>query len=508
MERSPRPISARTRILGAILAVACVGLAIVGGVTFVVQRERVLSDVDQRLRSQVAILKTVAGAPADDGAVTGNGADTATEDIDISDYTSVTAFLKAAVARLVPAQNEASLAIVDHQPRFKPETLSGFDISGDSPLISRVVAETDASRVAVVGTADTPQGSLRYIAIPVSMKSDPAHGIYLRAIDLGSELGPVTVSAITYSIAALAMLAAIGLVGWFVAGRLLSPIRHLRDTADSITLADLGARIPAQGNDDISDLTRTVNSMLDRLEGSVDVQRQLLDDVRHELKTPITIVRGHLELMDPHDAADVETTRDIGIAELDRMTRLVEDIDLLAAVEGGDPFTIVEVDVGALTQRVGELVGVIPGHEWRVSETGAGTVHGDYDRLVQAWLQLADNAAKYTPTDSPIEIGSAVDETTARFWVRDHGPGIPPAARHRIFRRFDRASGKRSIGGSGLGLAIVDAITKAHGGTCVVTDSPGGGATFTISLPLNVGAEVLPEPVRAGDVVMQREAAG
>jgi signal transduction histidine kinase len=90
--------------------------------------------------------------------------------------------------------------------------------------------------------------------------------------------------------------------------------------------------------------------------------------------------------------------------------------------------------------------------------------------------------------------------------VRDHGAGIPPGARARIFRRFDRAHVKRTVGGSGLGLAIVDAIAKGHGGHCAVTDTPGGGATFTIHLP-PTEAE-LPAPVRAGDVVLQREAAG
>jgi two-component system, OmpR family, sensor kinase len=248
--------------------------------------------------------------------------------------------------------------------------------------------------------------------------------------------------------------------------------------------------------------------MLDRLEGSVDVQRQLLDDVRHELKTPITIVRGHLEMMDVRDVADVETTREIGIAELDRMTRLVEDIDLLATVEGGDQFTMGDIDVAALTRRVGELVAVIPDHPWHVEAIGEGMVHGDADRLLQAWLQLADNAKKYTPVGSPIEIGSSVDADAAHLWVRDHGPGIPAAARHRIFRRFDRAHGKRSVGGSGLGLAIVDAIAKAHSGSCTVTDTPDGGATFTIAVPVHVGATELPAPVRAGDVVLQREAAG
>lgn len=506
MERTSKPISARARILGAILAVACVGLAVVGGVTFIVQRERVLADVDQRLRTQVASLHTVAGAGAGKGVT--SDSHTATESIDIGDYKTVDEFLYDAVARLVPAQNEASLAIVDGEARYRPETLSGFDISGDTAFIDRVVSETKQAKDAVMGTAQTPEGALRYIAIPVRMSGQSTQGVYVRAVDLDDELDPVTVSAITYAIAAGVMLAAIGLVGWFVAGRLLSPIRHLRDTADSITLTELGARIPEQGNDDISDLTRTVNSMLDRLEGSVDVQRQLLDDVRHELKTPITIVRGHLEMMDVRDVSDVESARDIGIAELDRMTRLVEDIDMLAAVEGGEQFAMVDVDVAALTRRIGEMVVVIPGHTWRLDTVGEGTVHGDPDRLLQAWLQLADNAKKYTPEGTVIEIGSAFDEQGAQLWVADHGPGIPPAVRHRIFRRFDRAQGKRTIGGSGLGLAIVDAIAKAHGGACTVGDTPGGGATFVIRVPVHIDTPAeLPAPVRAGDV-LQREAAG
>jgi signal transduction histidine kinase len=503
--RPSRPLSARARILGAILAVACIGLAIVGSVTFLVQRERVISEVNARLSAQVERLITVAGADQSSTDAADSGATTAAEPLDIVDFTSVEDYLFTAVASLVPARNEAAMAIIDGKARFVPSTLSGFDISDDQALIERAVTETQDGET-VMGTAATDHGSLRYIAIPVRMAGDPEQGIYVRAIDLGAELSPVTAAIATYSAAAIVMLIAIGFVGWFVAGRLLSPIRDLRNAADAITLDDLSARLSPQGNDDISDLSRTVNSMLDRLEGSVDVQRQLLDDVRHELKTPITIVRGHLELMNPGDPGDVATTRDIGIAELDRMTRLVDDIDLLATVEDAGGFEMAEVDLAALTARIGELVAVIPGHTWRIESRATGTTTGDADRLLQAWLQLADNAAKYTPAGSTIQLGSLRDADGARLWVSDHGAGIPAASRHRIFRRFDRAQGKRSVGGSGLGLAIVDAIAKAHGGRCDVGDTPGGGATFTITLPLSTAE--LPSPVRAGDVVLQREAAG
>jgi two-component system OmpR family sensor kinase len=501
---SPRFIPARVRILAAILAVACVGLAIVGSVTFLVQRERVIIEVDHRLAAQVDGLRTFAdpdaGAPSDAQATPGDGAATASEIVDVRDFDTLDSYLRAAVATFVPARNEGAVAVIDGVARYRPGTLSGFDISDDAALISRAVEET-AGGEATRGTAATDEGSLRYIAVPVSMEGDDRSGLYIRAVDMGAELEPVTAAMATYMIAALAVLAAIGVVGWFVTGRLLSPIRQMRETADAITITDLSPRLDTSGNDDISDLSRTVNSMLDRIEGSVDVQRQLLDDVRHELKTPITIVRGHLELMDPGDAGDAASAREIGIAELDRLARLVEDIDLLAAAEG-DSYLMGDVDLAALTARVGELVGVIPGHTWSVASTANGVVRGDQDRLLQAWLQLADNAAKYTPEGSAIEIGSAVDADGAHLWVRDHGPGIPPAARHRIFRRFDRASGKRSVGGSGLGLAIVDAIMKGHSGSCVVTDTPGGGATFTINLPPT--AAELPAPVRAGDV-LQRE---
>ncbi len=479
--RSSRMISARARILGTILAVALVGFLIVGSVTLFVQRERILREVDSRLNTQVATLDAMA-SPVAGGTPGATAPGTTMEDLAGGEFESVEEYLRDAVRRLVPGRNEASVGVIDEVPRLVPQTLSGFDIAQNGELVARAVEETRAAGGATLGTAVTGSGTLRYIAIPVHMPGDPAEGLYIRAVDLGAELEPVATSMITFGIAAAGTLLAIAGIGWFVVGRLLSPIRRLRATADAITISDLGARIPARGNDDISDLTRTVNSMLDRLEGSVGAQRQLLDDVRHELKTPITIVRGHLEMMDAGDAGDVQATRDIGIAELDRLTRLVEDIDLLAAVEG-DQFAMGAVELRALTSRLGELVMAIPGHDWRLTAMGEGVVEGDADRLLQAWLQLADNASKYTPPDSLIEVGSTIEDGAALLWVRDHGPGIPPQFRDRIFQRFDRAQGTRAVGGSGLGLAIVETIAKAHGGSCDVTDTPGGGATFTIRVP-------------------------
>ncbi len=502
MTRERRPIPARALIVGAILAVAALGLTIVGGVTFLAQRDRTLADIDARLISQIEALDQVDELRV----VVEGGAVTSAQDTP-DDFTDLESYLRAAVLRLIPGRNEASIAVIDGRIAVRSANALSQQIADDPDFVAEAVATARPADQAVIASARIGSTDLRYIAVPVSLPGDARSGVYIRAVDVTRELEPVTLSLVTYTAAALATLAAIGIVGWFVAGRILSPIRRMRETADSITPTDLRARIPADGNDDISDLSRTVNSMLDRLEGSMDNQRQLLDDVRHELKTPITIVRGHLEMMDVENPADVASTRDIGIAELDRMTRLVEDIDLLSSAEG-DQFEISLVDVRELTERMGDLVGGFPGHSWSVAAVARGVIEGDYDRLLQAWLQLADNAAKYTPQSSPIEIGSTLDIASVHLWVRDHGPGIPPAARRRIFHRFARAD-HRTVGGSGLGLAIVDAIAKAHLGTCAVTDTDGGGATFTITLPITQGrSEMLPSPVRAGDVVLQREATG
>lgn len=478
-------VSTRVRILTVILAVTAAGMAVAGGVTLLLQRDSVLNDNDARLRSQFSMLERD------------------------ESFTSVTAFLNATQFRLPVQPNESAAAVRSGSVITSEVGTGGIDLSTHPDLLTDVTASATRSDELVTGTTDTADGLVQYAAQTVHA-ADGDSATYLRAINASAELESVSQALVIYLITAGVALVAVGVVGWLLLGRLLlSPMKSLQTTAGSITIADLHRRVPTAGNDEIASAGHSVNAMLDRLEGSVDVQRQLLDDIRHELKTPITIVRGHLEMMDVHDPKDVESTREIGMSELDRMTRLVNDIDMLAAVED-DEFTMGTVDISQLTSRVGELVVAIPGHRWSVTANTAGRIRGNQDRMLQAWLALADNAAKYTPSGSPIELGSAQVEGGYTLWVRDYGPGIPPSARHRIFRRFDRGTGKRDVGGSGLGLAIVDTIARAHGGSCTVTDTPGGGATFVIQVPstLGTGVSSLPAPVRAGDVLQQREESG
>ncbi|MBT9605587.1 ATP-binding protein [Microbacterium sp.] len=471
MIRPTRAVSARVRLLGAILGVVLVGLIVAGGVTFFVQSERVLANAQRQLDGFVSTVSVSAQDPAD------------------------------LVAAAVPGRTDATLALSGSTVLASTPAPPGVPLTADAAFLDALRSALERGETR--GRLDSTLGPMLYAAVPAG------DATIVQAVAIDERMELVSLSTTTYALTGAVVLLAVAVAGWFVTGRLFSPLRKLRDTTDAITIADLGTRVSAHGNDEISDLTASVNSMLDRLSMSVESQRQLLDDVRHELKTPITIVRGHLETMNPTDARDVIETRDLGIAELDRLSRLVDDIDALADVEAGSLSTGV-VDVGALTDRMGELVAALPEHTWTIEARGRGRIVGDHDRLVQAWLQLADNAAKYTPAGSPIEIGSTTDGTTASLWVRDHGPGIPPAARHRVFRRFDRVSTRRGVDGSGLGLSIVDAIAKAHGGHCSIADTPGGGATLTLHVPLG-GSHTpadLPTPVRAGDVVLQREATG
>lgn len=473
--------TARVRALGIILVITCAGLLIAGGATFWFQYVRTVASVDDHLREKTAALP----AP--------------------TEGTSVQNYLTQAVDGFLPSTSEAAVGVIDGRVVAVPTAGVKLAAAEDPAFVRSAAGRADAAGATVIDDAVVAGGTVRFIAMPVRIGDDA--GVYLRVIDLDDELLPLRSSVATYAIVSLAVLIGLGFASWFATGRLLAPLRDLRDTADSVSLDNLGARVPEHGDPEVSDVSRTMNAMLERLETAVGSQRRLLDDIRHELKTPITIVRGHLETMDIEDPADVASTRDIGISELDRMTRLVEDIDLLSSAQA-DQFEMKPIYVESLTDRVGELVGAIPGHPFRLERRARGVVVADSDRLTQAWLQLADNAAKYTPAGTPIEIGSDLDDGQLRLWVRDHGPGIPPAARHRIFQRFARVDANRQIGGSGLGLAIVDAIAQAHRGSCDVADTPGGGATFTIHLPTGRNpASVIPTPVRAGDVVLQREAA-
>ncbi|HEU4397147.1 MAG TPA: HAMP domain-containing sensor histidine kinase [Actinomycetota bacterium] len=245
-----------------------------------------------------------------------------------------------------------------------------------------------------------------------------------------------------------------------------------------------------RGRDEVAQLATTFNEMLDRLERAFGSQRQFIDDAGHELRTPLTIVRGHPELLED-DPTERHETLDLVMDELDRMRRIVNDRLLLAKREQPDFLSLTTVEVGALTEELHAKVAALGSRAWELERRGR--VVADRQRLTQAVVQPAQNAVRYGGEDGPIALGSAVADGEARFWVRDHGPGISPEQQELVFERFRKGQGRPRSEAAGLGLAIVKAIAEAHHGRVEIRSRPGSGSTFTLVIPVDQPADTLVE---------------
>jgi signal transduction histidine kinase len=268
-----------------------------------------------------------------------------------------------------------------------------------------------------------------------------------------------------------------------VAEGVLRPVRMVTGTATAISEGDLTRRIEVTGRDEVGALAATFNDMLDRLEEAFATQRRFVDDAGHELRTPITVIRGHLELLEQDDPDERRRTLALVMDELDRMQRIVNDLIVLAKSEQPDFLDLNTVDVEKLTEEVHAKAAAIAPRDWRLERAGRGIVVADRQRLTQALMQLAQNAAQHTEEGATIGLGSVVVDGEARMWVRDTGPGIPSDQREQVFRRFARGRGTRPSEGAGIGLAIVKAIAEAHHGRIELDSTPGVGSTFTVVIP-------------------------
>ena len=282
----------------------------------------------------------------------------------------------------------------------------------------------------------------------------------------------------------LAVLLIALLLVWFAAGRILQPLRALATTAQSISGTDLTQRIPIRGEGELAKLAATFNKMMDRLESAFISQRNFVNDAGHELRTPITIIRGHLELMGNYPD-DHQATLAVVMDELDRMSGFVEDLILLARAERPNFLQLEIVDAAAITQEVFDKAQALARRNWQLEAVATGKIVIDPERIIQAVMHLVYNAIQHTETTDVILIGSTVRNGNVHFWVQDSGEGIALDDQQRIFDRFARVSNRRrSSEGAGLGLSIVKAITEAHSGQVTFHSQVGVGSTFTIVVPL------------------------
>jgi len=272
-------------------------------------------------------------------------------------------------------------------------------------------------------------------------------------------------------------------IGWLVAARISRPIRRLSEVASQVSdTRDLTIPVPVSGSGEVADLGRSFSTMMTALSTSLDQQQRLISDASHELRTPLTALRTNVEALDMFDSIPDAERRamlaDIR-SEVEELSHLTAELVDLATDQNPIDEPITTVDLVAVAREVAQRAARRSGRAITVNDLGGNPVDGRVGSLQRAISNLVENAVKYSPAGTSVEID--VDGGSVR--VRDHGPGIDDADRPHVFDRFYRAIGTPRQPGSGLGLAIVAKAAADHGGTTFVANAPDGGAIVGFDIP-------------------------
>ncbi|PID40353.1 MAG: hypothetical protein CR984_03625 [Proteobacteria bacterium] len=280
--------------------------------------------------------------------------------------------------------------------------------------------------------------------------------------------------------------------GWLLARRTLRPVDHMTRTARRISGAHLEERLRETGNDDELDrLARTLNDMLDRLDGAFHQIRQFSADASHELQTPLTILKGEMEvaLRTSRSPEEYQRVLKSGLEEIDRINHLVAGLLLLARANSGVlRLDLQPLDLKALVQEICDQMKVVADvNSITLRPEGLESVafRGDREHLRRLLLNLVDNAIKYTPAGGRVGLSLQSDGDWVSLKVSDTGMGFSKDEQWLIFDRFHRSTATRSrdVSGVGLGLSIARSIAEAHGGRIIAESTPGRGSIFTLLLP-------------------------
>ncbi len=306
----------------------------------------------------------------------------------------------------------------------------------------------------------------------------------------GDEVSPIEdaqsdVEKTFFLLGGVSLVAAL-LAGYLVAARASSPLRRFAVTAAEVDAGAMGPRLdPGPGAPaELVTLAEAFNHMLERLDRAFDQQRRFVSDASHELRSPLTAIRGQIEVLarsEQPSAEEVRRVEGVALAEMGRVERMVEDLLSLARLDEGAEPTPQPL---AAAEFLADLAARTPA-ETEVGELAAGTLRADPDLLARVVRNLLDNAHRHAGRVVLSSHANGGDRGRLLIAVDDDGPGIPPAERERVFDRFHRSepARERASGGSGLGLAIARAIVAAHGGRVWVEGSPLGGARVAFELP-------------------------
>jgi signal transduction histidine kinase len=329
----------------------------------------------------------------------------------------------------------------------------------------------------------TSDGEIVYLTFPIYVKQQ-FKGVFVIAHITTGEREEVQEMLGTITNVMLWVVVIASVIAWLTAGRILKPLQSLTKAARNISESDLTQRIVIRGNGEVMELANTFNDMMGRLEKAFTNQRQFTNDIGHELRTPITIIRGHLEVMGD-DPQERDETIALVIDELDRMARLVNDLILLAKSEQPTFLRLESISLNLLMSELYAKAQAIAPRQWQLDVVEDGQIYCDRHRITQAVMNLVNNATQHTHPSDQIILGAAITDKEVQIWVQDMGEGIASEDQLHIFKRFSRGNNHqiRVSDGSGLGLAIAQSIAHAHGGTIKLQSNLGTGSTFTVVLP-------------------------
>lgn len=323
--------------------------------------------------------------------------------------------------------------------------------------------------------------------------------LVVRGAPLGTIQVAITMQAVEMAARRLLFIEITGLLvgaslalvlGYWLAGRALAPVAKLTATVCGLQPSDLDSRVDESSPDEIGRLGKTFNDLLDRIETAFDAQQRFVSDASHELRSPLTAIRGHVQLLQKRGRDNPELLErglDTVLKEADRLSRLVDDLLLLARGQGMGQTMAPPVDLlPVIKEMIGNYQPLHPNLRLGPLPVVPLTVAIDPDRFRQILLNLLTNALRYTPADKAVTVSWSQEGQRGELSVQDEGCGIPAEHLPHIFERFYRIDGarERSRGGTGLGLAIVNTLAQVTGGEIAVTSTVGQGTRFTVSWPL------------------------
>jgi heavy metal sensor kinase len=371
-----------------------------------------------------------------------------------------------------------------HEPHEPPST------SEELPLSAQALENATRG----LSTFETVTGGgpypLRTLTLPV-MQGRRLH----RLIRIGMSLQNASETRLRFLLIMAALLPIglllAGLGGWLLARRALQPVDRMAEAAQRISAEHLAERLQETGaGDELDRLAQTLNRMLTRLDTAFNQIRQFSADASHELQTPLTILKGELEvaLRSSRSPEEYRETLKSALEEIDRIAQLLEGLLILARTEAG----VLRVDqqpldLAQLAEEVfWRLKGQADSHavDLRLGDIETAPILGDRERLRRLLINLVENGIKYTPPGGSVSLSLHWDGDQVRLEVADTGIGISPEDQERIFQPFFRSEDALTKRGSGLGLSIAHSIAAAHGGSIEVNSTPDHGSTFTVDLPV------------------------